>query len=59
MPLITNKIGKTAGYVGGFCIYWFVFCLPVSLYVCNGLSRLKGVCSQGSNIKRSKKIYGI
>lgn len=56
IPLLTHKIGKTAGYIGGFCIYWFVFCLPVSLYICDGLGGLKEVYSQKSNIKSSKKV---
>ncbi|QUH19960.1 CPBP family intramembrane glutamic endopeptidase [Alkaliphilus sp. B6464] len=56
IPLLTNKIGKTRGYIGGFWIYWLVFCLPVSLYSCNGLSGLKGVYSQRSNIKTSERI---
>lgn len=56
IPLLTNKIGKTGGYIGGFWIYWFVFCLPASLYSCNGLSGLKGVYSQRSNIKTSEKL---
>lgn len=58
MPFLTNRIGKTAGYVAGFCIYWFIFCFPVSLYSSNGFSKLKGIYSQKSNITATKKnIY--
>lgn len=38
MPFLTNIIGKTAGYIIGFCIYWFVFCVPFSLYI--GLKKI-------------------
>lgn len=56
IPFLTNKIGKIGGYIGGFWIYWLVFCLSVSLYSCNGLSGLKGVYSQRSNIKTPERI---
>jgi len=56
IPLLTNKIGKTGGYVVGFCIYWFVFCLPVSLYSCNGPHGLKEVYSQRTDIKTSERV---
>lgn len=55
IPFLTNKLGKTIGYILGFCIYWLVFCLPVTLYSCNGFSGLKEVYSQKSNIKISEK----
>lgn len=50
MPFLTITIGKTAGYIAGFCIYWFIFCLPVSLYSSNGFGKLREIYSQKSNI---------
>lgn len=32
VPFLTNKMGRTIGYIAGFCIYWFIFCLPISSY---------------------------
>ncbi|MBU5439154.1 CPBP family intramembrane metalloprotease [Tissierella sp. MSJ-40] len=58
MPFLTNKLGRTIGYIAGFCIYWFVFCLPISLYYCNGFSGLKEIYSQKSDIKITmRNIY--
>lgn len=58
MPFLTIKMGKTAGYITGFCIYWFIFCLPVSVYCSGGLSRLREIYRQKSNITTAKrKIY--
>ncbi|MGB5824758.1 MAG: CPBP family intramembrane glutamic endopeptidase [Proteocatella sp.] len=60
IPLLTNKIGKTAGYIAGFCIYWILFCIPVSLYSCNSFSELKAIYYQKSNIKTAKRnIWNI
>jgi len=55
MLFLTDTIGKTAGYIVGFCIYWLVFCLPFSLYSCNGFSELKEIYSLKSNIKKAKR----
>jgi membrane protease YdiL (CAAX protease family) len=58
MPFLTNKLGKTSGYIAGFCIYWFIFCFPVSVYSSNGVSKLSGIYSQTSNIKTTiRNIY--
>ena len=58
IPYLTAKTGKTAGYVTGFCIYWFLFCLPVSAYCSGGFTRLKEIYRQKSNItSRMKTIY--
>lgn len=58
IPLLTVAIGRTAGYVVGFCIYWFIFCLPVSVYNSNGLSSLGGIYTQKSNIPTiMRKLY--
>ena len=43
MPFLTRTIGVTPGYVAGFCIYWFVFCLPFSWHSCNGFNGLKRI----------------
>ena len=40
MLLLTIRIGKTTGFIIGFCIYWFIFCFPLSLYCSNGLGKL-------------------
>lgn len=50
IPFLTNRIGKTVGYISAFCIYWFIFCLPVSLYSSNGFSKLREIYTQKSNI---------
>ena len=50
VPFLTNKIGRTVGYIAGFCIYWFIFCLPFSLYYIN--KDLKKIYCQKSNIKK-------
>ncbi|RKD34989.1 CPBP family intramembrane glutamic endopeptidase [Lacrimispora algidixylanolytica] len=50
IPFLTNRIGKTAGYISGFCIYWFIFCFPVSLYSSNGFGKLSEIYTQKSNI---------
>ncbi len=55
IPFLTNKIGKTSGYILGFCIYWFAFCLPFSLYSCNGFSDLKEIYCQKSNVKKAER----
>lgn len=52
IPFLTSKMGKTTGYILGFCIYWFIFCIPISLYCCNGLSELKEIYFTKSNIKK-------
>lgn len=58
VPLLTLLLGKTIGYVTVFCIYWFIFCLPVSLYISNGFSELRGIYFQESNIPtRISKAY--
>lgn len=58
MPFLTANMGKTAGYVTGFCIYWFLFCLPVSVYCSGGFLRLREIYRQKSNITaRMKTIY--
>jgi len=56
VPLITSIIGKTAGYIVVFCIYWLVFCIPVSLYFSNGFSGVKGIYSQKSDLPSARKI---
>ena len=50
MPLLTIRIGKTTGFIIGFCIYWFIFCLPLSLYCSNGLGKLREIYTIKSNI---------
>ncbi|MDF2871773.1 MAG: Abortive infection protein [Anaerocolumna sp.] len=50
MPFLTIQIGKTTGYIAGFCIYWFIFCLPISLYCSNGFGKLREIYTQKSNI---------
>lgn len=58
MPFLTANMGKTAGYVTGFCIYWFLFCLPVSVYCSGGFRRLREIYRQKSDITaRMKTIY--
>lgn len=58
MPFLTANMGKTAGYVTGFCIYWFLFCLPVSVYCSGGFRRLREIYRQKSDITaRIKTIY--
>lgn len=58
MPFLTSRIGKTAGYIAGFCIYWFIFCFPVSLYSSDGFSKLRRIYSQKSNITKAiRNIY--
>lgn len=58
IPLLTNRIGKTAGFIIGFCIYWFVFCLPISMYCSDGLSKLREIYTLKSNITTvSKNIF--
>ena len=55
VPFLTNALGKTTGYVVGFCIYWFIFCIPVSLYIFNGFRGIREIYSQKSNIKSLKR----
>lgn len=50
VPSLTASMGKTAGYIAGFCIYWFVCCLPAAVYSCGGLSNLREIYTQESNI---------
>lgn len=60
MPFLTGNIGKTAGYVTGFCIYWLIFCLPVSVYCSGGFSKLREIYRQKSNISATRKtIYYV
>jgi hypothetical protein len=55
IPFLTVRIGKTAGYVTGFFIYWLLFCLPVSAYCSGGFCRLKEIYHQKSNITARMK----
>ncbi|MHC1685182.1 MAG: CPBP family intramembrane glutamic endopeptidase [Clostridiaceae bacterium] len=58
IPFLTNRMGKTAGYIAGFCIYWFIFCLPASLYSCNEFGKLREIYIQRSNITTAtRNIY--
>ncbi len=58
MPFLTANMGKTTGYVTGFCIYWFLFCLPVSVYCSGDFRRLREIYRQKSDITaRMKTIY--
>ncbi|MCX7711394.1 MAG: CPBP family intramembrane metalloprotease [Clostridia bacterium] len=56
MPLATALIGKTAGYILGFCLYWFAICIPVSFYCSGGWSGLKEIYSQKSDIPIINRI---
>lgn len=60
-PILTSVLGKTLGYILGFCIYWFAFCMPVTLYVIKGTNGLKDLYNQESNItmKMKKLLYAI
>lgn len=41
-----------------FCIYWFIFCFKVCLYISDGFSKLRRIYSQKSNITTEmKNIY--
>ena len=55
-PIFTAVFGKTMGYVLGFCSYWFLFCIPFSLYSCNGFNGLKELYSPLSNISATIKM---
>jgi len=58
MPFLTNEIGKTQGYIMGFIIYWFVFCLPISIYSFDGFSNIIKLYFQKLHISiRMKNIY--
>lgn len=55
VPLLTAVTGKTAGYVIGFCVYWFLFCLPASVYSANGFRGLKEIYTQKSDISSAMR----
>jgi len=55
MPILTNIFGKTVGYIAGFCFYWFIFCLPTCLYICDGFTELKTIYSQKSSVKKVER----
>ncbi len=55
IPLLTNIIGKTAGYIVGVCIYWFIFCIPVSLYSGNRCSEVLEIYYQKSDLKITER----
>lgn len=55
MPFLTDRMGKTARFIMGFCIYWFTFCLPISLYSVNGIDKLMKMYAQKSNCSTIKK----
>ena len=59
MPYLTIKFGRTAGFIAGFCIYWFVFCLPVCVYSSGGTGRLKEIYHQCFTSTTKKKGYGL
>lgn len=56
IPFLTNIIGTTTGYIIGFCIYWFVFCVPASYYFSNGSGGIKGIYSQMTRLATKNKI---
>lgn len=56
MPFLTDRIGKTSGFIMGFCMYWFVFCLPISLYSANGIGELKKMYAQKPNGPTAKRL---
>lgn len=56
IPLLTNVLGTTAGYIIGFCIYWFIFCIPVSLYLSHGFGYIRGIYFQKSNLPIATKL---
>lgn len=55
IPFFTDKIGKTAGYIIGFCIYWFVFCIPATLYISEDFKSLKEIYLQKLTIPTAMK----
>ncbi|MBU5593307.1 CPBP family intramembrane metalloprotease [Clostridium sp. MSJ-4] len=60
IPFLTDKMGKTAGYVTGFCVYWFVFCMPATLYASGNFNGLKELYRQKSSISTAvRKINYI
>jgi len=56
VPVLTSILGKTLGYITGFCIYWFILCLPVTIYASSGLVGLKEIYNQRTKIPKIKRI---
>ncbi len=40
---IGNILNRTLAYILTFCVYWFVFCIPISLYYLDGIVEIKSV----------------
>lgn len=56
VPLLTTTLGKTYGYILSFCIYWFVFCIPITVYTLGGFGKLKAIYSLKSDMVAKRKI---
>ncbi|PKM96456.1 MAG: hypothetical protein CVU84_01725 [Firmicutes bacterium HGW-Firmicutes-1] len=56
VPALTITFGKTIGYIAAFCVYWFVFCIPISLYVSGGVNGLKSIYSMKSDVTTVTKF---
>lgn len=56
VPVLTTVLGKSIGYIIAFCIYWFAFCIPISLYVCGSLRELTAIYTMRISILRKSRI---
>lgn len=56
VPLFTTILGKTIGYIAAFGVYWFVFCIPISIYVTGGVKELKTIYSMKSEMPKVIRI---
>ncbi|WP_105620030.1 CPBP family intramembrane glutamic endopeptidase [Vallitalea okinawensis] len=58
--LATERYGRTIGFMLGFCVYWFAFCLPTCLYIIGSTEELKRIY-QGhvNNFDIKRLIYHI
>ncbi len=52
IPVLTTALGKTIGYIASFCVYWFVFCIPISVFVMGGVKELRTVYSMKSEMRK-------
>ncbi len=59
VPIITNGIGKTTGYLISFCIYWFIFCIPTGFFIAKRYGGIREIYRQKSEMpfKTRWKFY--